>query len=167
MNRTHFDHRLTRPGLSGSWSIGRRPPFPPTPGSSTTARARCWAVDVRLHQLGKVSRSRIRVSPGRTGFAGATADVFAFSGSDGAVARTAAESATWRTSNFHGQYLSTDKINQTYPDAPDRTQCRGGSPVCDGGNGRAERSQAGASSEPRCTAGSQAGAPGERNSSRT
>jgi hypothetical protein len=38
----------------------------------------------------------------------------------------AAESATWRTSNFHGQFLSTDKIHQTYPDAPGRTPRRGG-----------------------------------------
>jgi hypothetical protein len=41
-----------------------------------------------------------------------TADTFAFSGFDDEVALAAAESASWRTSNCHGQYLSTDKINQ-------------------------------------------------------
>jgi hypothetical protein len=33
------------------------------------------------------------------------------------VAHHDAKSASWRTSNSHGQYLSTDKINQTSPDA--------------------------------------------------
>jgi hypothetical protein len=41
-----------------------------------------------------------------------TADAFAFSGFDGVVTRAAAESASWRTSNSHGQFLSTDKICQ-------------------------------------------------------
>ena len=56
------------------------------------------------------------------GFAFATADVFAFSGFDGRVAPDAAESASWRTSNCHGQYLSTDKINRASPDAPNTTK---------------------------------------------
>ncbi len=124
LSRPHALSPGTRRGLSGSWLIDRRPPFRTTPGSSTAAFARCLAVDIRLHQLGKVGRSQIRVSRGRKGFACATADVFAFSGSDGVVTRAAAESATWRTSNFHGQFLSTDKINQIYPDAPERTQVR-------------------------------------------
>ena len=118
----------TRRGLSGSWWLCRRLPFPTTPGSSTAASARCLAADVRFRRVGKVDRSQIRLSRGRSGFACATADVFAFSGFDGVVTRAAAESATWRTSNFHGQFLSTDKIHQTYPDAPDRSQFRGASP---------------------------------------
>ena len=52
-------------------------------------------------------------------FAFATADVFAFSGFDDWVTPAAAESASWRTSKCHGQYLSTDKINRASPDAPD------------------------------------------------
>ena len=56
------------------------------------------------------------------GFACATADVFAFSGSDDRVAPAAAESASWRTSKCHGQYLSTDKINRASPDAPNHTE---------------------------------------------
>ena len=53
------------------------------------------------------------------GFACATADVCAFPGFDDRVAPVAAGSASWRTSNSHGQYLSTDEINQASPDAPD------------------------------------------------
>jgi hypothetical protein len=41
-----------------------------------------------------------------------TADAFAFPGFDGEVALAAAGSTSWRTSNSHGQYLSTDKTNQ-------------------------------------------------------
>jgi len=52
--------RVARRGRSGSWSIGRRPPFPPTPGSSAAAPARYLAVDLRLHQVGKVGRSQMR-----------------------------------------------------------------------------------------------------------
>jgi hypothetical protein len=48
-----------------------------------------------------------------------TADAFAFQGSDRRIAPTAARSATWRTNNYHGQYLSTDKNRQALPDAPD------------------------------------------------
>ena len=53
------------------------------------------------------------------GFACATADVSAFPGSDNRVTPVAAGSASWRTSNSHGQYLSTDEINQASPVAPD------------------------------------------------
>jgi hypothetical protein len=48
-----------------------------------------------------------------------TADAFAFQGSDRRITPTAARSATWRTNNYHGQYLSTDKNRQALPDAPD------------------------------------------------
>ena len=51
-------------------------------------------------------------------------DVFAFPGFDRRVTPTAAESASWRTSNSHGQYLSTDEIIQASPDAPDGTRIR-------------------------------------------
>ena len=33
-----------------------------------------------------------------------------------------AESASWRTSKCHGQYVSTDKINRAFPDAPGSTK---------------------------------------------
>jgi hypothetical protein len=56
------------------------------------------------------------------GFAFATADAFAFSGSDDRVTPAAAELASWRTSKCHGQYLSTDKINRALPDAPESTE---------------------------------------------
>ena len=45
-----------------------------------------------------------------------TADAFAFPGFGAMAAHHDARSASWRTSNSHGQYLSTDKINQTSPD---------------------------------------------------
>ena len=47
-----------------------------------------------------------------------TADAFAFRGSDRRITLAAARSATWRTNNYHGQYLSTDKNRQASPDAP-------------------------------------------------
>jgi hypothetical protein len=47
-----------------------------------------------------------------------TADAFAFRGSDRRITPTAARSATWRTNNYHGQFLSTDKNRQALPDAP-------------------------------------------------
>jgi hypothetical protein len=43
-------------------------------------------------------------------------------GFDGEVAPDAAAAATCRTSNSHVQFLSTEKINQTYPDAPKDTK---------------------------------------------
>ena len=39
--------------------------------------------------------------------------------SERGIAPTSARSTTWRTNNFHGQYLSTNKNNQASPDAPD------------------------------------------------
>jgi hypothetical protein len=47
-----------------------------------------------------------------------TADAFAFRGSDRRITPTAARSGTWRTNNYPGQYLSTDKNRQALPDAP-------------------------------------------------
>jgi len=43
-----------------------------------------------------------------------TADVVASSSFAPQVALTHVESASWRTSNSHGQFLSTDKVAQTY-----------------------------------------------------
>jgi hypothetical protein len=48
------------------------------------------------------------------GFACAMADVSAFPGSDDQVALSAAESASWRTSNSHGQFLSTDETGKAF-----------------------------------------------------
>jgi hypothetical protein len=51
-----------------------------------------------------------------------TADVVAFSSFAPRVAPTHVESASWRTSNSHDQSLSTDKICQTSPGAPERSR---------------------------------------------
>jgi hypothetical protein len=70
------------------------------------------AAGVRLHLIWKDGHSHLRNEAEPGSRFRITADAFAFSGFDGEVALAAAESASWRTSNSHGQYLSTDKINQ-------------------------------------------------------
>ncbi len=47
-----------------------------------------------------------------------TADAIAFRGSDRRITPAAARAATWRTNNYHDQFLSTDKNRQASPDAP-------------------------------------------------
>ena len=51
-----------------------------------------------------------------------TADVVIFSDSALQVTLTHAESISWRTSNSHGQYLSSDKICQASPGEPEVTE---------------------------------------------
>jgi hypothetical protein len=70
------------------------------------------AADVRLHLIWKDGHSHLRNEAEPGSRFRITADAFAFPGFDGEVTRAAAESASWRTSNSHGQFLSTDKINQ-------------------------------------------------------
>jgi hypothetical protein len=70
------------------------------------------AADVRLHLIWKDGHSHLRNEAEPGSRLRITADAFAFPGFDGEVTRAAAESASWRTSNSHGQFLSTDKINQ-------------------------------------------------------
>ncbi len=55
-----------------------------------------------------------------------TADAFAFRGSDRRITPAAARSATWRTNNYHGQFLSTDKNRQASPDAPEGNEVNKG-----------------------------------------
>ena len=101
--------------------ICRHPPSPTTPGSPTAA-------------LLVASRS-VLASPLLAGWPLSTCCNEAESGSlalrltssrsrgfDGGLPRSAAGSATRRTSNSHGQYLSTDKISQASPDAPNEAQ---------------------------------------------
>ena len=47
-----------------------------------------------------------------------TADTFASQGSARRIAPSHAQVATWRTNNYHDQFLSTDKKRQALPDAP-------------------------------------------------
>jgi hypothetical protein len=70
------------------------------------------AVDVRLHHIWKAGHSHLRNEAEPGSRSRITADAFASSGFDSEVALAAAESASWRTSNSHGQFLSTDEINQ-------------------------------------------------------
>jgi len=51
--------RATRPGLSGSSLICRRPLSSTTPGSPTAAYARCFTVGVRLRPFWKVGHSQV------------------------------------------------------------------------------------------------------------
>ena len=112
-------HGRGRPGGASQVPrlICRRPPSPPTPESPAAACARYLTAGVRLHPKQEAGRSQDTVSRGRNGFTCVTAGAFAFSGFDGRVAPAAAESASWRTSNSHGQYLATDEINQAWPGA--------------------------------------------------
>jgi hypothetical protein len=99
-------------------SVGIRCPLPPR-------RARSLQTSVASRPMtgftlsGRAGHSQTRneaVSGSRFRI---TADAFAFRGSDRRITPTAAQSATWRTNNYHGQYLSTDKNRQALPDAPD------------------------------------------------
>jgi hypothetical protein len=48
-----FAKRITKPGLSGSWLIFRRPLSRITPEDSAAALARCLTDDIRLHHIRK------------------------------------------------------------------------------------------------------------------
>ena len=51
-----------------------------------------------------------------------TADTFASQGSARRIAPSHAQVATWRTNNYHDQFLSTDEKRQASPDAPKITK---------------------------------------------
>jgi hypothetical protein len=70
------------------------------------------AAGVRLHLIWEDGHSYLRNEAEPGSRFRITADAFASSGFGGEVALAAAESASWRTSNSHGQFLSTDEINQ-------------------------------------------------------
>jgi hypothetical protein len=91
--------------------LRRRPPSPPTPGGPAAARARRLAAGIRRHLIRKDGHSHVGNEAGPGSRFRLTADALALPGSDGEVAR-AAGSASWGTSSSHGQYLSTDKVNQ-------------------------------------------------------
>src|SRR5262249_19252368 len=122
-----------RRGYVFLWPVDRRP-YPDVRSPSRVSQVPWWSVDAR-HPVsprgvrplqGLVTSRSVSgfAQSGRLttptacneaeGFAFAMADVFAFSGFDGRVAPAAAEFATWRTSNSHGQYLSTDKTNKAF-----------------------------------------------------
>ena len=87
--------RHTRPGLSGSSRIFRRPPSPLTPGSPSAANARCFTDGVWFRPFWKVDHYHLRNEAETGSRFRITADVFAFSGSDDEVTRVAAELASW------------------------------------------------------------------------
>jgi hypothetical protein len=112
-------------GLSGSSMNLSTSAAPSHPGGADRClcswlRGRCG-----LHRIRTAGPPR-KVSRGRTGFTCVAAGVFAFQGSERQVTPPPARSATWRTSTYHGRYLSTNKIHQASPDAPDGTQMKHG-----------------------------------------
>jgi hypothetical protein len=82
-----------------------------------------WRSGIRLHPVRRAGHSRLRFHEAESGSRfRITADVVASSSFAPRVAPTHVESASWRTSNSHDQYLSTDKTCQAWPGAPDRDQ---------------------------------------------
>jgi hypothetical protein len=98
--------------------ICRRPPSPTTPESPTAASAHCSAVDTRLRHLWQVGHSQQR-NEAESGSLALRLTPSQSQGFGSRVTPTTACSATWRTSNYHGQYLSTNKINQASPGTPE------------------------------------------------
>ena len=90
-------HPCLRVTVKGGW---RRTPFCPNLSCSHA----CCTSDGN-------PPSRIRI----------TADTFASGSFAGRIAPDAAPSATWRTSTYHGSFLSTNKISQASPGAPELT----------------------------------------------
>lgn len=134
-------------GLSGSCWVCQRPPSPFTPESPTAASARCFTVGVRLHHFREAGRSRLCNEAGTSSRFRITADIAVFPGFARQVAPPHAGSTSWGTSNYHDRYLSTDKTQQTYPDAPKEAKgtktCRGSCSAACGGarNRRAARAE--------------------------
>ena len=75
---------------------------------------RCW-----LHHLWQAGHFHKRNEAESSSRFRITAGTFVPSGSARPVTRPHAEFPSWSTNSYHGQYLSTDKINQTSPDAPE------------------------------------------------
>ena len=100
------------------WLICQRPPPPTTPESSTAARARCFAADVRFRLIWQVDHSQKR-NEAESGSLALRLTPSSSRGFGRRVTPTTARSTTRRTSNYHGQFLSTNKINQASPGTPD------------------------------------------------
>lgn len=107
----------TAPGLSGSWRVFRYPPSSTTPGSRTAAHAHYFAVRAGFAHYGRLATPSLH----HEAESGSLALRLTASPSEASSQRVApcnAQSATWPTSNYHGQYLSTNKTRQASPDAP-------------------------------------------------
>jgi hypothetical protein len=105
------------------WLICQRPPPPTTPESSTAARARCFAADVRFRLIWQVDHSQKR-NEAESGSLALRLTPSSSRGFGRRVTPTTARSTTRRTSNYHGQFLSTNKINQASPGTPDDADVR-------------------------------------------
>jgi len=82
-----------------------------------------WRSGIRLRPFREVGHSRLRFNEAESGSRfRITADVVAFLSFAPRVAPTHVKSASWRTSNSHDQFLSTDKICQAWPGAPKRSR---------------------------------------------
>ena len=112
-SRQALDLRSTPPGLPGSWLVCRRPPSPLTPGSPSTARARCFVDGSRLRRFRAVGRSQITCNEAESGSLSLRLTSSPSEASWDRITPSHARLATWRTSTYHGQYLSTNEINQT------------------------------------------------------
>jgi hypothetical protein len=99
-------------------SVGIRCPLPPRRARPLQAFVASRSV-TGFTLSGRAGHSQMRNEAESGSRLRITADAFAFQGSDRRITPTAARSATWRTNNYHGQYLSTDKNRQALPDAPD------------------------------------------------
>jgi len=107
----------TASGLSGSRRVFRYPPSSTTPGSRTAAHAHCFAVRAGFALYGRLAAPSLH-HEAESGSLTLRLTASPSEASSQRVAPCNARSATWPTSNYHGQYLSTDKTRQASPDAP-------------------------------------------------
>jgi len=97
-----------------------RPPSPTTPESPTAARARCLAVGARLHPSRQAGHSHWS-NEAESGSLTLRLTCMSPRASRTRIAPKRADSTTWRASNYHGQYLATNKNRQASPDTPRMT----------------------------------------------
>jgi hypothetical protein len=105
-------------GLPGSWLICRHPPSPITPESPIAALARCFTTGMGFRTFGRLATLNGVTRPKRVHACALRLTPSLRGASPGRIAPPDARAATWRTSTYHVQYLSTEKISQTSPGAP-------------------------------------------------
>ena len=109
--------RDTSPGLSGSSRVCRYPPSSTTPGSRTAACAHSFAARAGFALYGRLATPS-KHNEAESGSLALRLTASPSGASSRRVAPRNARSATWPTSSYHGQFLSTNKTRQAGPDAP-------------------------------------------------
>ena len=116
-------HAAPWPGLPGSWLICPCALPPLTPGSPAIASTHCFIAGFRLHphQADCPLPSR---NEAETGLLALRLAGSPFEASSNGLLRSHARLATCRMGNLHGEFLSSHKISQAWPGAPDNRRLK-------------------------------------------